>query len=673
MTSRMNGAGVRVVLIGTGRHLAGSRLPPVPAVPETIRALREVFVESCRVRPGNVTEVVDPPRPESLLDAVIAAADEATDVLIVYYVGHGVQSASSELHLATQATVDLTKKAAYQALPFSELHQVLAHCAARVVILVLDCCFSGRADNPVPSGALLASADRDGQALAVTGEPHTAFSGSLITALRDGIPTAPRDLRLHHVFDHVQRDMRRRGRPTPVLRIGNNADDLVLAGNAAYQPVEDGPPDEPPDPGSCPYRGLEPYTVEDEAVFAGRTGLVSNVLRQLRQSLSTGGLVFVGGPSGCGKTSLIHAGVVPAIRRGELGALAATGSRQVFLTPGDDPLASLAAALTPIAGVDELRAAPERARDLIVAAGEQVLIVVDQFEELFAPVVSDADRRAFIAALHIASTRRGDQPPVAAVLLSVRSDFDGHCARFPELAAALEERTVVVGPMTTGDLRSAITQPAERTGYALQGGLVEILLRDAGADPVLEDAAGYQPGVLPLLSHALLATWQRRSGRTLTVEGYRAIGGVPGAVAATAEQVYGSLTTAVQEAARSLLLQMVRIGDDVPDTRRRIRRSAVAGEDARTALSAFADARLITLGGDTAELSHEALIRSWPRLTGWINADREGRRTAQELDEAAAEWQRSARDAGLLYRGARLVTATGQTQALASGDLSPAA
>ncbi|MFI6070002.1 caspase family protein [Actinoplanes sp. NPDC051343] len=635
MNARLGRPGVRVLLVGTGTHVAGSRLPPVPAVARTVATLRDTFVETCGVRLEAIATLVDPAGPEQFLDAVIDAAEAATDVLIVYYVGHGVQSATGELHLATHATADLARKAAYQALPFAEMSAVLATCGAGVVILVLDCCFSGRADNPVPTGALLASADRDELALAPTGEPYTAFSGSLIAALRDGIPVAPLDLRLSDIFDHVHRGMREQGRPLPLLRLGNRAYDLVIASNVAYRGLAR--PEEPPADGSCPYRGLEPYTADDESVFAGRSEVVDNVLRRLREAVGAGGPVMVTGPSGCGKSSVVAAGVIPAIRGGELDALLPRRAESLMITPGEDPVA----ALTGVGWGDPSR-----------------VVVVDQFEELFTAAVSDDDRRAFVTQLANAA---------GPVIICVRSDFDGHCAQYPELAAALEERNVVVGPMSTADLRAAIVEPAVRNGFDLEAGLVEILLRDVGADPGRADMADYNPGVLPLLSHALLRTWQRRSGRTLTVQGYQAVGGVAGAVAATAEDVFGQLEPAGQEAVRTMLLRMVRISEDGPDTRRRIPRSVVADTPA---LLSFAEARLVTLDQDTAELTHEALIRSWPRLSGWINADRSGQQERQQLTEVAAAWVQASRDPALLYRGGQLAAARARIGGLAATELS---
>jgi hypothetical protein len=201
--TRLDGEGVRVVLVGTGLHISGSRLPDVAAIASTVRAVRSCLVEVCGVREQNLICLLDPAGPEPFLDAVIAAASAASDVLLIYFVGHGVLDVTGHLHLATRATVDLTSRAAYQALPYSEIVGALAQCRARLVVVVLDCCYSGRATIPVRTGALLASADRDEQALAPVGEEHTARHHPTRPTPRRHCPPqaapAPTPVHTHHI------------------------------------------------------------------------------------------------------------------------------------------------------------------------------------------------------------------------------------------------------------------------------------------------------------------------------------------------------------------------------------------------------------------------------------------------------------------------------------------
>ena len=236
------------------------------------------------------------------------------------------------------------------------------------------------------------------------------------------------------------------------------------------------------------------------------------------------------------------------------------------------------------------------------------------------------------------------------MIVALRADFYGHCAAYPRLASALEERHALVGPMTEEELRRAIERPAERAGLVVEPGLVEAIVRDVAG----------QPGALPLLSHSLLETWRRRSGRMLTVIGYLQSGGVQGAIAKTAETVYRDrLSPAEQALARSIFLRLTELGEGTEDTRRRVairelipRREQEA--EVREVLLTLADARLVTMGEDTVEVAHEALIRSWPTLRSWLDADREGQLLHRRLTEAAQEWEALARDPGALLRGTRL-------------------
>jgi WD40 repeat protein len=239
------------------------------------------------------------------------------------------------------------------------------------------------------------------------------------------------------------------------------------------------------------------------------------------------------------------------------------------------------------------------------------------------------------------------------------------------------------------EVRQAIVRPARAEGFTLEAGLTERLLRDlgvleaadsqgtgsrasgggAGADADADAVGGaYEAGRLPLLAHALRATWERREGNRLTVAGYEATGGITGAIARTAEDVYGRLSPPEQAAARQLFLGLVRVGstagdgDQAADTRRRVAAEGlIAGtaDPAATwrALEAFTAARLLTSGGQAVEITHEALLRRWPRLRGWIDEDRSGLLVRQELEDDAAKWTREGRDPGGLYQGVRLAAA----------------
>ncbi|MFD8431815.1 hypothetical protein ACFV1R_29920 [Streptomyces coelicoflavus] len=290
------------------------------------------------------------------------------------------------------------------------------------------------------------------------------------------------------------------------------------------------------------------------------------------------------------------------------------------------------------------------------------VVIVDQFEELFTLCADEADRRVFIRLLQAACVPGADGgPPPVLVTLGVRADFYDRCLRYPELADALQHRHMVLGPLTTAELREAVTAPARAVGMELEPGLAELIIREVSTDG---PQGAHDAGVLPLLSHALLATWQRRKAGRLTLAGYRAAGGIQGAVAATAERAWSGLDPAARAAARLLLLRLVRLSEDTQATRRRSTRRRLAeesGDPGKTeeSLEALVRARLVTLDADTVEITHEALLHAWPRLRDWIDEDRAGNLLRQRLEEDGLAWEESGRDSALLYRGSRLAQAGG--------------
>ncbi|MGW4728915.1 nSTAND1 domain-containing NTPase [Streptomyces shenzhenensis] len=299
------------------------------------------------------------------------------------------------------------------------------------------------------------------------------------------------------------------------------------------------------------------------------------------------------------------------------------------------------------------------------------VVVVDQFEEAFTLCADEADRRAFIRILHAACTPAApDAPAPVQVVLGIRADFYEQCLSHPELADALQHRHMVLGPLTAAELREAVTGPAKAVGLELEPGLAELILREVSADG---PRGAHDAGVLPLFSHALLATWLRRKGGRLTLAGYRAAGGIQGAVAATAERAWSGLDPEARTAARLLLLRLVRLGEDTQATRRRGTRRQLAAESTdpdgtEESLEALVRARLVTLDADTVEITHEALLHAWPRLRDWIDEDRQGNLLRQRLEEDGRAWEGSNRDASLLYRGSRLEQARGW--ATSAGDTS---
>ncbi|MFE4635389.1 helix-turn-helix domain-containing protein [Streptomyces sp. NPDC056773] len=474
-------------------------------------------------------------------------------------------------------------------------------------------------------------------------------------------------------------------------------------------PGAPGPPHQrgPQSEGACPYRGLSAFTPQDARWFFGRERATAALVERVHDRLGQGPLLLVA-RSGAGKSSLLSAGLVPALRRGGFPVAGAEGWPVVRFTPTSHPLRELLDATAKAVGgdlgvnpgqlsthpelllesVDRLARGTGPRRELLTGADGRRLptvrpvLLVDQFEELFTLCSDEEERRAFVrvllalAASPAAPGGTGYDPAV--VVLGVRADFSGECLDLPELAAVFSDGLFVLPPMSVAELRESITRPAELAGLVLEPGLVPLLLRDAGVrDPVARPGGGPDswqgeapaggPGeapssALPLMSHALMATWERREGSALTVAGYEYAGGIQGAVARSAEQVFARLYPAEQRMVRRLLVRLVHIADGTGPTRRRMGRAALLEGQADTAraaaaLDAFVRARLISADSDTVEITHEALLHAWPRLRGWIHADRAGILVHQQLAQAADEWVREARDPSVLYRGSRLATA----------------
>ncbi|MEV0220128.1 XRE family transcriptional regulator [Streptomyces sp. NPDC050704] len=508
--------------------------------------------------------------------------------------------------------------------------------------------------------------------------------------------------------------------------------------------------------GPAPYVGLAAYQASDTEWFFGRERLVDELVRRLRGQR----LLMVIGASGSGKSSLLRAGLVPRLPAGAAAVVFTPGARPMEecavrlgaaadLTPGrlyqelmDDP-ANLGRVVRQIGARSDAAADDGVDGDGAARADRadgEVVLVVDQFEELFTHCAA-GERDHFINVLLTAATADGSR---CRVVLGVRADFYAHCTRHPGLVAAMRDAQVPVGPMGLEELRRAVVQPAVRAGLTVEGALLATLAAQALG----------QAGVLPLLSHALLETWRRRRGNALTLEAYRATGGLEGALARTAERFYTELSDERRELARQVFIRLTALGEGTEDTRRRVplrevgrlgsgsglgtgsglraERSAgrtvinlragggwsrssprplrgaaphrtspdplspdpgpgldpgpgsgldpgpdpgsgsrtgqdMAG-DVGVVLESAARTRLVTLDKDRVELTHEALIRCWPRLHGWLTEDRERLRVLRQLTEAARTWEALGRDPDALFRGVRLAMAREAGDQVLSGE-----
>jgi WD40 repeat protein/DNA-binding SARP family transcriptional activator len=364
-----------------------------------------------------------------------------------------------------------------------------------------------------------------------------------------------------------------------------------------------------PEPSAtCPYQGLVPYDVADAETFFGRDADVVACLRRL----ATVGVLAVVGPSGSGKSSLVRAGVAAALRR--------DGRPVAVVNPGAHP-------------TDALTVLPDM--------GPAPVLVVDQCEEAVVLCDDAEEQSRFFAAL-AAHAERGP------LVVALRADRLGELSAHPGFARLVEPGLYLLGAMGEDDLRAAIEGPAHQAGLLLEPGLVELLVQDVEGEP----------GALPLLSHALRTTWERREGRTLTVAGYRDTGGIRGAVAQSAEELYEQVPPDERPLVRDLLLRLVTPSPDGEPVRSRVPRRVVGTDPAHERLvEVLVAARLVTSDDGVVELAHEALARAWPRLRGWLDDDVEGQRVFRHLASAADTWEAMGRPDSELYRGARLAQA----------------
>jgi energy-coupling factor transporter ATP-binding protein EcfA2 len=382
----------------------------------------------------------------------------------------------------------------------------------------------------------------------------------------------------------------------------------------------------------CPFRGLYPFRVEDREFFFGRQALVEKMSKRLNNH----NFLAILGPSGCGKSSLVLAGLVPTL-----------GFSMIYLTPGRDPLVNLETALA----------------EINLGSTEHYTVVVDQFEELFTLCRDEYQRRTFIHRILNLGTK-------CHTILTMRADFWGECAIYPELKEEMQIHQELVGPLKAAELRRAMERQADHVGLRFDAGLGEI---------ILDDVLG-EPGAMPLLQHALLLLWQHRHGRWLRRDEYTAIGGIKQAIAHTAEMVHTGLSDFERTRVRDIFVRLTRLEDeatkeDMRDTRRRVKIAELvpAGSDPAvtvTLVKSLADARLlvtslnIVSNQEEVEVAHEALIRHWPRLRTWINEGSDWLRMHEGVRQAALEWQAHGReDAYLLHRGGRLEDAAALSKA----------
>ena len=409
-----------------------------------------------------------------------------------------------------------------------------------------------------------------------------------------------------------------------------------------------------------PYKGLRAFQVADAPDYFGRERITKKLIERLCEKGQAARFLAVVGPSGSGKSSLVRAGLVPALLRGGV-----PGSDQWFIIemmPGARPLDELEIALMRVATDQSDHLHEQLARDangllriaqlILPDDDSELMVVIDQFEEVFTLVDDEERRTQFINLLHAAAT---DPRSRVRIIITLRADFYDRPLHYPEFGELVRSRMETVLPLSAEELEQAIVAPAERVGVQYEKGLPAAII-----DEVL-----YQPGALPLLQYALTELFERRDNRHLTHESYREIGGTVGALAKRAEELFHEQGDAGKELIRQMFLRLVTLGEGTEDTRRRVPRSellAIADDVdlMDDVINTFADYRLFALDHDpatrtpTVEVAHEAILREWERLRIWLNQSRDDVRMQRQLAALATEWHGGEQDASYLLRGRRL-------------------
>lgn len=623
--------------------------------------------------PGKLVRVTD--LKEAIAKLFNPPKTSMTDTAVLFFAGHGLREHHGSVSEGFLATSEACPELGQWGLSLRWLRELLQSSPVRQQIVWLDCCYSGELlnfDEAHPGNVGIA---RDRCLIAASREFEVAYEefsgnhGVLTNALLSALnPEQHPDgwVTNYSLVDFIRQQLQT-SRQRPIFH--NIGSEIILTGkkekiDRAVLMA-----------GVCPYKGLThfDFNEEDPKYFYGRTALTDQLLEKVRE----GNFLAVLGASGSGKSSVVRAGLLHQLKLGQrLG-----GSDQWVIKifrPGGHPLQSLAMAFAKdesfnaylktrlTNAINSINQGAIGLKSLIqtTARDKRLVLVVDQFEEVFTLCQDETQRQQFLECLLGALEITENQ---LCLILTMRADFFGKCAEqdYAGLASIIQEHLVTVMPMNQKELEQAITEPAKKVGLEVEQALVA---------QMLEDVKG--PASLPLLQYTLTELWEQRQVNRLMLAEYTRLGGVKGTLQKQADNVYHKeLSAEEQRTAKRIFLELTQLGEGTEDTRRQVFKTELINEQqsatlVEKVLQKLADKRLVVTselrargeGDETVtvvDVAHEALIRHWSLLRHWVNENREAIRRERKIEDAAEEWQRQGKphDMAFLLQGAKLIDA----------------
>jgi energy-coupling factor transporter ATP-binding protein EcfA2 len=656
-----------VVGINTYTHL-----PPLTAAAKDAEAIAQLLMQKGEFNAGRLPEIAQggvvqvgqrtPVTVSQLEEAIVRLfkpeGQQIPDTALFYFSGHGLRKTRgiSEGYLATS---DVDPESGKWGVSLQWLRRVLEESPIRQQIIWLDCCHAGELLNLAESDPGDRGAGKNRCFIAAARDFETAWQDinspySVLTqALLEGLDpdrTGDRGVTNYGLVDFLNQRLQG-ATQRPIFTNFGEAIQLTRQWQAPDRPVH-------PSADICPYKGLRyfDWNNEDPKYFYGRSALTSQLLDQVRQS----NFVAIVGASGSGKSSVLRAGLLHQLSLGQ--RLSGSDRWQIrVMVPGDQPMQALAQAfvaedVSPVERAQQLGIAEallnegaDGLRRLVeTAAAERLVLVVDQFEEVFTLCADNAQRQRFFHCL----LQGLERSPKLCVIVAMRADFFGKCLeqQYSGLAKRIEPHLVTVTPMSRAELQEAIAKPAAQVNLGIEPQLAEQMMADVmGA-----------PGSLPLLQYTLTELWKQRSAAGLQLRQYSELGGIIGALQKRATAVYESFAAEERSTVQHIFLALTQLGEGTEDTRRRVvLADLVSGQHSEAivqrVVQKLADEKLIVTSERVAkgsglsngepqrvavvDVAHEALIRHWELLRSWLEVRRDRLRQVRRWEERAIEWR----------------------------------